>query len=180
MDNKENSILLGLEAGTMLERPELAFLYDLALNAPDGIGVECGVARGGSLLCWAGARASRGPILAVDNQILDVWTVARDNLARWGPDIVYLVGNSWELGAMLVQQQHVAFSFIDACHKEAGVGRDVEVWPRATKAAGVIVFHDYAGAKKYDVTRCVDRWQATARWEYLGQVGITIGFRRPE
>jgi len=171
-------VLVGLMAGTMLDRVQLAFLYDMALLAPPGIGVECGVARGGSVLCWSAARYRRGHILAIDNLSLNRWDFVRDNLAKWGPNIIYMVGNSWELGAMMMQQQHVAFSFIDACHDEAGIGRDIEVWPKATMLGGIITFHDYSAPKCPDVKRCVDRWQAAAQWEHLGQVGSTVAFRR--
>ena len=180
MDGKLKAILVGMMAGTMLDREQLGFLWEMALLAPAGIGVECGVARGGSLLCWAAARGRRGHILAIDNGSLEGrWAFARDNLDRWGPQIIYFVGNSWELGAMMVRHQKVAFSFIDACHDEAGVGRDIEVWPKATMPGGIITFHDYAARKCPDVKKCVDRWQAKDPWEHLGTVGSTIAFRKP-
>ncbi len=179
MDNREKAIRLGLTAGTMLDRPQLEYLYDLALQAPDGIGVECGVARGGSLLCWAAARVKRGPILGVDNLSLNRWDFIRDNLRKWGPNIIFLRGLSWEVGALMEMAQGVAFCFIDACHDEAGIGRDVLTWPKTIKPGGIIVYHDYAAPKCPAVKRCVDAWQAEAQWEYLGAVGSTAAFRRP-
>lgn len=179
MDGREKAILVGMMAGTMLDRVQLAFLYDMALLAPAGIGVECGVARGGSVLCWSAARGRRGHILAIDTEDLDRWAYLKDNLTKWGPQIIFLHGLSWELGAMMVKHQKVAFSFIDACHDEAGVGRDIEVWPRATMPGGIITFHDYSAPKCPDVKRCVDKWQAKEPWERLGQVGSTLALRKP-
>jgi hypothetical protein len=151
----------------------------MAFLAPPGIGVECGVARGGSLLCWASARVRRGSIIGVDNLSLNRWDFIRDNLAKWSPGIIYMTANSWEIGAAMMQQQKVAFCFIDACHGEEGIGRDVEVWPRTIMLGGIITFHDYSAPKCPAVKKCVDKWQAQAQWEDLGQVGSTKAFRRP-
>lgn len=163
----------------MLDVPQLGFVYDLALAAPVGIGVECGVAKGGSLLCWAAARFQRGPIIAVDNGT-GWWDDAAKNLETYGRDIVYLDASSWVIGAALVLAQSVAFCFIDACHDEAGIGRDLQVWPQTIRPGGVIAFHDYSAPKCPDVKRCVDAWQAAAHWTELGRVGSTAAYRRPK
>lgn len=182
MDGRIKAIKLGLKAGTMLDEPQLGYLYDLALAAPDGIGVECGVAKGGSVLCWAAARFKRGPVLAVDNgrAARGWWTYAIENLAAYNRTIVYLNAASCVIGTALTQAQAVAFCFIDACHSEVGIGQDVQVWPQTIRPGGIIAYHDYAAPKCPDVKRCVDAWQAQAQWIALERVGSTAAYRRPE
>lgn len=179
MDNREKAIILAQQAGTKLDSPQLGYLYDLAGVAPDGISVECGTARGGSLLCWAAARHKRGPIIAVDLKVSERWYACRDSIRKWHPGIVFLAATSWDVGEMLRPQQEVAFCFIDACHGPEGIGRDVQVWSQTILPGGVIAWHDYGAPKCPAVKQCVDAWQVAAQWESLGAVGSTMAFRRP-
>jgi len=178
MDNRMKAILLGMQLGVFLDRPQLGFLYDLALAAPDGIGVECGVARGSSLMCWAAARYRRGPVIAVDALVYPLWEYISVNLAKHGPNIIYLNGLSWVVGAMMAKHQRVAFAFIDAGHRKEEISRDLEVWPKAIMLGGIIAFDDYAAAMWPAVQPCVDEWQAAAQWEGMGRIGNVIAYRR--
>ncbi len=154
---------------------QLAWVWCLAQVAPDGIAVECGVAHGGSLACWAAARVGRGPIVGVDVKFR---AGVRERLDAYGYGITYLEMPSWD-GANKIKGQ-VAFCFVDADHGVNGIPRDVAVWPEKVMPGGILAFHDYGVNKPaYAVTRCVDEWQQRARWEYLGQIGALVAFRRP-
>ncbi len=154
---------------------QLAWLWCLAQIAPDGIAVECGVAHGGSLACWAAARVGRGPIVGVDVKFRQG---VRERLDAYGYGITYLEMPSWD-GANKVKQS-VAFAFIDSDHSEAGVPRDIAVWPDKIAPGGILAFHDYDVWKPVVVVKkYVDEWQARARWHPLGQIGALIAFRRP-
>lgn len=154
---------------------QLAWIWCLAQVAPDGIAVECGVKHGGSIATWAAAREGRGPIVAVDVKIR---AGVRERLAAYGYGITYLEMPSWD-GANAIKQQ-VAFCFVDADHGETGVPRDMAVWPGKIMPGGVLAFHDYDVWKpNVVVKRYVDEWQAMARWQFLGQIGALIAFRKP-
>lgn len=179
MDRREKAISLGLRTRSMLDAPQLGYLYDLALAAPAGIGVECGVAFGGSLLCWAAARFKRGPVIGVDNG-LGRWDIANRNLRAHGLEIIYLDAESWVIGEAMALAQAVAFCFIDACHNETGIGRDLQTWPKTIMPGGIIAYHDYGASKCPDIKRCVDNWQHQANWEPLTVVGSTAAYKRPD
>lgn len=46
MDNQDKAVSRALQTRAMLDKAQLYFLYDMALMAPDGPAVECGV------YCW--------------------------------------------------------------------------------------------------------------------------------
>ena len=187
MDKKatrEKAVQLAISVGSMLHDlkhktdVELYWVGELADMAPDGIAVECGVYRGGSLICIATVREGRGPIIAVDNWISKKEQIFRDNMAKHGIDVQILTMPSWEGPAHI--DGEAAFCFIDADHGEAGIPKDILVWPQKIMPGGILAFHDYDVWKTTVVVkREVDKWQAEARWEALGQVGSTIAFRRP-
>lgn len=155
---------------------QLAWLWSLALIAPDGPAVECGVAHGGSLACWAAAREKHaGPVIASDIKFRQG---CRERWAGYGYRIECLEGASWDAPARIKGQ--VAFCFIDADHGEMGFPRDIAVWPGKMLPGGILAFHDYDVWKPgVVVKKYVDAWQMTAKWQYLGQVGALIAFRRP-
>jgi predicted O-methyltransferase YrrM len=154
---------------------QLAWLWVLAQIAPDGTAVECGVRRGGSLACWAAARAGRGKIIAVDYKFR---AGTKERVDAYGYGVQYLEMLSWDASAKIGGQ--VAFAFIDADHSEAGFPRDIAVWPGKMAPGGVLAFPDYDVWKPGVVVKeHADRWQATAKWEFMGTIGALIAFRRP-
>jgi predicted O-methyltransferase YrrM len=154
---------------------QLAWIWCLAQVAPDGPAVECGVAHGGSVACWAAAREGRGPIYAVD---LKFRAGCRERWVGYGYQIASLELASWDAPAKIAGQ--VAFAFIDAEHGESGFPKDIAIWPSKMAPGGVLAFHDYGVWKPNVVVKeYVDRWQAQAKWEYLGLIGALIAFRRP-
>ncbi len=154
---------------------QLAWLWCLALIAPDGPAVECGVAHGGSVACWASARVGRGPIFAVD---LKFRAGCRERWAAYGYQIDSLEIASWDAPARIPEP--AAFCFIDAEHGERGFSRDIAVWPDKMQPGGVLAFHDYGVWKPgVAVKQYVDEWQARAQWTRLGIVGALIAFRKP-
>lgn len=184
--NKDEAVRLGIEAESMLYDPirkddtQLHFIYDLAQQAPDGIGVEVGSYRGGSIVTWGLARKGRGQIIAVDNRRTTGYKNALiKKLAGYGLKIELLEVNSWDAPVLIDKQ--VAFCFIDAGHTEDCISKDVDVWPDKIMPGGVICFHDY-GVWKPDVAvkRVVDNWQASDPWDYLGLVGALTSFQKPD
>ena len=169
----------------MLDIEQLGWLYDLALFAPDGPGVEVGVFRGSSLATWG--RAKERDLFAVDDfalhgAVMDSYERSKDilraNMLRCGLTVHVLSMPSVEAAACF-DDGELAFAFIDADHGMGGIGRDVTVWPQKIMNGGVIVFHDYGTIQpdRY-VTQAVDQWHAEAGWELLGLVGSAIAFRR--
>jgi len=154
---------------------QLAWVWCLAQIAPDGPAVECGVAHGGSLACWAAARVGRGPIVAVDTKFREG---ALERLQAYGYEVDALQIASWDAPARIPGE--VAFCFVDAEHSEPGISRDIAVWPDKIMPGGILALHDYGVWKpNVAVKQYVDQWQAEARWDYLGQIGALIAFRRP-
>jgi hypothetical protein len=165
-----------------LGRPDVAdwqpvWLWCLAQVAPDGVAVECGVAHGGSMATWVAAREGRGQVIAVDTKSR---AGTKERLNAYGYAIQYLECASWDAPGRIAGQ--VAFCFIDACHDETGISRDIAVWPDKIMPGGVLAFHDYDVWKPtVAVKQYVDAWQAKAhwQWQYMGCIGALIAFRRP-
>lgn len=200
MNAKLAAIELAMSVGGMLDESQIGYLYDLAAQAPDGPACEVGVWKGRSFVGWAQARQGRGPLVAVDwwyqdqaiTEVLDqnggktpaqignerktsfVTTLAALGLADNTRVIQSL---SWDAPALL--DAPLAFCFIDACHDEFAIAKDVAVWPKAILPGGILAYHDYGTWKCPGIKRQVDKWQASANWEALGVVGSTIAFRRP-
>ncbi len=169
--------------GTMLDEPQLCYLYALAAMAPDGTAVECGVYKGGSLSVWAAAREGRGNVYAVDTWEGEAFGKARlafdKQMESCSLSPRVLTCNSWQ-AASLVEPLPVAFVFIDAHHGEGGVDYDMASWPKAIAPGGILVLHDYnVGDPTIIVKRVVDKWMQEAKWHYLGLVGSAIAFMRP-
>lgn len=180
MIGRVDAVRRGMAAQSMLydvrreDSTQLAWLYELATMAPDGIAVECGVHRGGSLICWAAAREGRGEIVAVDYKFREGF---HRHLAEVGLSPRLIEAMSWEAPGLIGAP--VAFCFIDADHGEPFC-RDIAVWPGAIAPGGILAFHDYNTWKSPVVKREVDRWHQTTDWEFMGLVGALIAFRRPE
>lgn len=179
------AVALGLSIeGSMLDAAQLEWLYALAQSAPVGPACEVGVYTGGSLVCWAQARA--GVIYAVDPFGPEGGKWARayqpfiDTLAANGlTERVVVVRETSFVGAHYVPDD-LAFLFIDADHSLAGIPRDMLIWPQKVMPGGIIVFHDYVSSKPTAMVGCsVDAWQAAARWHDLGLVGSAKAFQRP-
>lgn len=182
------AVAIGLNTGTMLDAPQLDWMYYLARSAPPGPAVEVGVWKGGSIVCWGRARRDCGPIHAVDNFYAHLEErpgadKTRDafkrNARASGLDITL-----WEqLGheaAENFEDGTVAFCFIDADHGEGGITRDLPAWVPKIMPGGIIAFHDYGVWKPgVVVQREVDAWQARDPWKRLGLVGSAVAFRRP-
>ncbi len=162
----------------LMSREELGYLYDLALEAPDGRACEVGVFNGSSLMAWASARQGRGAVKAIDTLSREA---LEENIGHSRYPIEILMGQSWEVGELLQPQ---AFVFIDADHTKTGIPRDIAIYPSKVIPGGILVFHDYdkkeaQKGKGYVVKATVDAWQKRAKWENLGQVGRVIAFRKP-
>ena len=164
---------------TMMTADELGFLYDLALQAPEGIALEVGAFCGSSLMCWASARLTKGPVLAIE---LEDRPELRENVEHSGYPVGVFIGKSSEqpgkVGAL-------AFCFIDGDHTKAGAPGDVRDYASKIVPGGIVAYHDYdkdeaKKGKGYIVKATVDAWQRQAQWEDLGQVGLVKAFRRPE
>jgi len=161
----------------LMHEDELAYLYDLALRAPDGPACEVGAFNGSSLMAWATARLGRGELRSID--IVDRWEL-RENIKHSGYPIEVLLGESWKVGENLGVQ---AFIFIDADHTKTGIPRDIEVYAPKIMPDGIIAFHDYdkkeaQRGKGYVVKATVDTWHKKMRWQKLPLIGRVIAFRR--
>jgi len=163
---------------TMIPKEELAFLYDLALEAPDGPACEVGAFCGSSLMAWASARLGRGAIAAID---IESRPELEENIRHSGYPVEILIGDSHEVWEII--PEGLAFCFIDGDHTGPGIRRDMRYTVKV-KRGGIIAFHDYdkdedKKGKGYEVKAMVDAWQYNAQWEDLGQVGLVKAFRRP-
>jgi len=162
----------------MIPKEELAYLYDLAHGAPDGIALEIGTFCGSSLMCWASARLDKGPILAIDT--VDRPEL-RENIEHSGYPVGVFIGKSSEQGGKIGQ---LAFCFVDGDHTKGGISKDIQEYAQKIMPGGIIAFHDYDSdevkrGKGYVVKATVDVWQKQAQWEELGQVGLVKAYRRP-
>lgn len=155
---------------------ELRWIYHLAEIAPDGRAVECGVRNGGALVCWALAREGRGAVYANDTKMRPALD---ENLKRYKQKAVKVQSTAADAVGKITGQ--VAFCFIDADHTEPGITADIAVWPDKMMPGGILAFHDYGVWKpEVAVKAVVDKWQAKAKWELLGQVGSLVAFRKPK
>lgn len=184
MSDLESALLHATTVGTMLDEPQLCFLYALATMAPDGPAVECGVYKGGSLSVWAEARLGRGNIYAVDTWEGAAWGSKLDEFRRHmracDLHVQVLQCNSWVAPGLVLVEGPVAFCFVDADHTKDGVPHDIKAWPDAIMPGGILAFHDYLSPKPTcAVKQCVDAWHASAKWHQLGIVGSVIAFMRP-
>src|SRR5687767_9574745 len=107
--------------GTMLDAPQLDWLYYLARLAPEGPAVEVGVWKGGSIVCWGQVRRDRGSIHAVDTWYGNPDSETRRKFVRNASasglaiDLIELPGHE---AAARFEDGSVAFCFIDACHDD--------------------------------------------------------------
>lgn len=178
IDAKSNIYNLKRNCPESQRDAELRNLYDLATFAPDGAAVEIGVKRGGSFLCWSMAREGRGNLYAVDDWSSKTEKPFRDNCALYDVDVTVLGMKSADAAPLITEP--LAFVFVDGSH-DIGIWDDVKVWPPKIVPGGIIAFHDYDVWKPtVKVKAAVDEWQASAKWEYIGQVRSTIAYRRPE
>ena len=169
---------------SMCSEPQLAYLFMLAMLAPDGIAVECGVYQGGSLFAWAQARIGRGRIIAVDSYMPPRWEreliIFREQIVarKLNGQIDLLRMSSWDAPNSL--PDNVAFCFIDSDHSADGFPSDLEAWPRKIKPGGILVLHDYDVANpNVVVKRFADIWHELAQWEIIGNFHSTMAYRRP-
>ena len=186
-------------AKSLMHRDELAWLINLAQQAPDGDGVEIGVYCGASLIAWSLAREGRGNAIGVDNwsyqdeyvdkfivkgnehnglRIIGLKGVCEHNLAEAHVTAQLLDGPSVEMAKQVPDD--LAFVFIDGDHTSPGIDDDIEAWRPKIRRNGILVFHDYGRRKNgCRVTQAVDNWQSVDRWHEMGKVETTIGFRKP-
>lgn len=173
---------------SMCNEQQLSYLFMLAMLAPDGIAVECGVCQGGSLFAWAQARIGRGRIIAVDTYGQPRWqrelTIFKQQLrerkldAGNTPYVELMRIESWNAPAELPDD--VAFCFIDATHGIEGFPTDIAAWPQKIKPGGILVLHDYDVANPNVVVKeYADLWQKEAQWEIWGNFHNTMAYRRP-
>ena len=167
---------------SLIHRPALAHLCDMAMSAPPGVAVELGVYRGSSLAAIALARAGMGDVIGVDDWSYpdppNLEQFARDTLAWFSAEAHLLSMTSHD--AALIVAPPLAFVHIDANHTLEFVREDIEMWTPKIMSGGVIAFHDY-GRNRADiqVKQAVDEWQARMPWLALGEVMTTIGFKKP-
>lgn len=180
-----HAVALGLQCGSMLDQPQLTWLFALAHLAPDGPGCEIGTYQGGSLACWGQARRGRGKLFVVDSfGPGGKWERAYDDyvhtleLSNLTGDVTTIRKSSLD-GAADVPGG-LAFCFIDGDHGADGIPHDLKVWPHKIKRGGVLVFHDYISSNANAVVGVsVDAWHDTAKWHDLGMIGSARAYQRP-
>jgi len=160
-----------------LKPQEMAFLYDCAHMAPDGLAIEIGTLNGASTMTWATARLGRGPIAVMD--IIER-PDRQETIRHSGYPIKTIIADSTKY-----DPPEMAFCFIDGDHTKTGIPFDIKVYPPKIMPGGIIVFHDYdrkepkKPSRAYRVYREVKAWHKRNGWEYLGKAWRTIAFRRP-
>src|SRR5574342_663122 len=177
LDRRAKAIADGLLVPSMLDAPQLGWLYDLAGQAPDGAACEVGVWKGGSFVCWAQAREGRGNLYAVDPFTGQKWqrgysafNAALDRVGLRDLVTIILLPSVEAVGHI---GEPLAFCFIDADHSEAGIPHDMEVYPDLIMPGGVLVLHDYISSKPTArVGAAVNAWRAGSGrvWERLGLI----------
>ena len=190
MIGKEEAIQRGIDANAMLydkgrkDSTQLGYVYDLALQAPDGPTIEIGVFHGGSFVTWACAREGRGQIYAADNWASKNMLVFEETLKRYGlkDNVKIITARSYDVPKQTRGTQF-AFCFIDAAHDWTGIPRDMLVWPQRIMPQGILALHDY-GVPAYKIRVVVkaiaDSWNAIALWPIMGQVGSTMAYKNPQ
>lgn len=175
MITRDVAVTRGMALRGKLLADELAWLYDLALAAPDGPAVEVGAYCGRSVAAWSAARVGRGAIIASDIKCRPELPVALNGL---GCRVELVIAASWDAADII--EDELAFLFIDADHGAEAFPRDIAVWPQKMRRGGIIVYHDYGVSKPTVVVkRYVDEWQQAAQWIDLGAVRSAKAFRRP-
>lgn len=192
-------INIARKAKSLMHRDELAWLIELARQAPDGVGVEVGVYCGASLIAWSLAREGRGQSIGVDNwsyqddwinqhivkgnehnslQVPNLKAVCQKNLNQAHITAQLLDGASVDMAKQAPND--LAFVFIDGDHTSPAIDNDIAAWTPKIMQGGIIAFHDYGRRKNgCRVTQAVDSWQAVDRWGYIGKAETTVGFRKP-
>lgn len=152
---------------------------------------------------WALGRVGRGPLIAVDwwyggkdvAELLEAAEMPGDTPAQIGAkrkrDFERTLGEmglaehtriiaalSWDAPAQIPEP--LAFCFIDACHDDAAIIKDIKAWTPKIVPGGIIVYHDYGTWKCPQIKQRVDQWQEKAKWEPLGLVSSAMAYRRPE
>lgn len=199
---KAESITTAMQVRGMLDESQIGFLYDLAQGAPDGAACEVGVWRGRSFVGWGLGRVGRGALYAVDwwyggadiAEQIEAAEMPGDTPAmigakrkrdfeatiaqlRLAEHTTIVVGYSWYAASQIGEP--LAFCFVDACHDQEAVAKDLMAWPGKIMPGGILAMHDYGTWKCPGVKIEVDLWQGQAKWEPMGQVGSTVAFRRP-
>ena len=175
MITRDAAVTRGMALRGKLLADELAWLYDLALAAPDGPAVEVGAYCGRSVASWSAARVGRGAIIASDIKLRPELPLALNGL---GYPVELVIAASWDAADII--EDELAFVFIDADHGRDGIPRDILVWPQKMQPGGIIVYHDYDVSKPTVVVKAeVDKWQQAAQWLDLGAVRSAKAFRRP-
>lgn len=173
---------------SMCNEQQLSYLFMLAMLAPDGAAVECGVYQGGSLFAWAQARLGRGKVYAIDNYGHPRWErelpIFNKQVKERGleSDVILMRIESWDAPTKLRLSgvEDVAFCFIDATHGIEGFPKDIAVWPQMIKPGGILVLHDYDVKNPNVVVKeYADKWQKQAQWEVWGNFHNTMAYRRP-
>jgi predicted O-methyltransferase YrrM len=200
MNAKLYALKTAMQVRGMLDEEQIAYLYDLAQLAPDGAACEVGVWRGRSFVGWGLGR--KGQLYAVDwwyggadiAEQLEAKEMAGDSPAVIGAKrkrdfeatiaalglaerTIIVVGYSWYAATQILEP--LAFCFVDACHDQEAVNKDLMAWPQKIMPGGILAMHDYGTHKCPGVKIEVDAWQKLAQWEPLKVVGSTIAFRRP-
>lgn len=179
------AVQLGLDLTSMLDTPQLTWLFALAQLAPDGNACEVGVYKGGSIACWGQARFARGQMYAVDSfgpekKWQDAHSFFCEALVKAGIEALVTTVIADSVSGAAHVPSDLAFLFIDAKHDAGGIDLDVQVWPQKVKPGGIIVFHDYVSSSPNAIVgQSVDAWQEMAQWIPLGMIGSACAFQRP-
>jgi len=163
---------------------ERGFLEGLTAMLPEGARiVNIGAAAGTSTVAiLRGARDIRDfhvwsiDIMACPGETGYVRDCGLSNPRRY----TQVVGDSGEVG--MAWNIPLDLVFVDGCHNQEGVGRDIKAWAPHVKAMGLLVFHDYDHVWP-GVTNTVDEWfeEAVKRgWRKIGRVSITVAFLHGE
>lgn len=169
-------------------RDEARFLYKLARRKGNFVEIGAWMGRTSALMqqaasIWKATLTTIDPFIPIKGRALSSPERWRSNLEKQGiaPPTLHVMPSA-EVAATWVEP--LALVFIDGAHDYATVLKDLLLWTPFIGVGSDVALHDMFGPLIPGVAQAVnDWWQAehddwAARWQCLGQVNLTIAFRR--
>jgi hypothetical protein len=169
-------------------RDEARFLYKLARRKGNFVEIGVWMGRTTALLqqaaqVWGATLTSIDPFIPIKGRAIaspERWAanLKRQNIT---PPTLH-VAPSAEIAAGWTEP--LALVFIDGAHDYAAVLRDLQLWTPFIVSGGTVALHDMFGPLIPGVAEAVNVWWQSehddwkARWQCLGQVNLTVAFRR--
>lgn len=158
----------------ILQVEEAKALYDTCCAIPDGstvVEVGCDLGRSSSLI---GQIAAAKDFLTIH---IDPWQIEPEKAGQWmkvmNEQVSYypfiVLRMTTELAAFWLARLTplgIHLAFIDGCHDQDVVVRDLEIVVSRVKAAGYLVAHDYPSA---GVSEAIDGFIAEGSWVKVQQ-----------